>query len=663
MNREFWKKVLDESNLLIIIPAIVIVASLVWFLVFGLSNPGSSSVHSHSSIVNMQYSYENAYLSEFDTYGSSKDNPYFVLDPYKIAPLSGLLMFEVDVNTEFKVVIKGKTLDGDIEYKTKSLLAHNIPIYGLYPGIVNTVELYENDGVGNYTLISTISVETDPLPDEIKLPSLINTTYDYFQNDLMITMSSTHNYPVGYDYLGDVRWYLSEEFSWSPELLQNGHLLLGHRDLMYPYYSTELLEIDYLGKAYVQYDIPGGYHHDFTELSSGNLLVATNGSDGLLEDTLIELDRTTGEVVKTISIADYIDPLDGASKMWKPSDWFHLNSIEYHLLSDSIILSGSYQDIVISINYTTGELNWVLGDPTDWETGFVDQYFFTPVGDNFEWQYAQNGVKVLENGDIFLFDNGINKSKNRDNDIDRFLTYSRGVMFRLDTDLMTIEQIFEYGKDLGTDFYSSYNSNVEYYSDGNYLIHSGGHGMISGALMELPIYFENSNSAIDLLSITVELVDDVEVYKMEIEDNIYQVNRISLYENAVNLKLGKAKSLGAQTKTPEYESAIYQKFNIFDTVPIKHEIHLYKEFDRFVIEGTFNKDSSIYLVLENSSGVNQYYIPAKASSYEIICNDECVEGLVGITYYVNEEGMFGKYNVYLIIDGKKYNTYKTVTFE
>ena len=209
MNSLFWKKVFDESNLLIIIPATVIVASLVWFLVFGLSSPDTTLINSSRAIVDLHQSYENGYLDSYSEDEYSQFNPFFILDPYKMAPLSGLLMFEAGSDTVFKVVIKGKTEEADFEYITEALTSHSIPIYGLYPGTRNIVELYELDGLGNYEMVNVVYVKTEQLPNSVILPLSIDTTYDYFKDNLMVTMSSNDNFPVGYDMFGDVRWYLS----------------------------------------------------------------------------------------------------------------------------------------------------------------------------------------------------------------------------------------------------------------------------------------------------------------------------------------------------------------------------------------------------------------------------------------------------------------------
>ena len=588
MNKEFWKKLFDESNLLIIIPAIFIVASLVVLLIFGFSDPKTYKVTEIESLLSSQSDAEIDYLVEFSNGSYTPTNPYFILDPYDISPLTGLLMFETSEVKEFKVVIEGKTEDSFFEYSTESLISHIIPIYGLYPNFDNVVLLYELVEVDTYELVHTESIKTGKLPSSIILPTLFETTYEYFGNDLMITMSNNSHMPVGYDINGHVRWYLNKELAWGPDQLENGNFIFGNRDLVDPYYSAELLEMDYLGKICGSYNIPYGYHHDIAELQNGNLIVATNDFSGTVEDIIIEIDRVTGETVKTIDMDDYLNMLDGTSEMWTLIDWFHLNSLYYDKCSNSLIISGKNQDIVLSIDYESLELNWIIGDTVNWDEEIVNEYFFTPVGEDFEWQYAQSDVEVLGNGDILIFDNGINKSKLRENDILSRDTYSRAVVYRLDKELMTIEQVFEYGKSLGTLFYSPEYSNVDVHGINNYLIHSGENAWIRGVLNILPGYELEEGDYFVQHSTTLEILEGVEVFRMEMEDSIHQTLRASLYENTTNYSPAEGLNLGKHLVTPEFIGAIYTKLNVLDTVPEEHEINFIKEFDRLIFTANFN---------------------------------------------------------------------------
>lgn len=112
----------------------------------------------------------------------------------------------------------------------------------------------------------------------------------------------------------------------------------------------------------------------------------------------------------------------------------------------------------------------------------VDKYFFKPVGDlsKFDWQYEQHACVVCPDGDVMCFDNGQYRAKVKEKYIDNKDNFSRGVRYRIDTDKMEIEQVWQYGKERGQEFFSAYICNVEYYAEGHYMIHSGGIGREDG---------------------------------------------------------------------------------------------------------------------------------------------------------------------------------------
>ena len=235
--------------------------------------------------------------------------------------------------------------------------------------------------------------------------------------------------------------------------------------------------MDLLGKIYKEYSLEGGYHHDYYEMENGNLLIASddfNNEDGTVEDYIVELDRDTGLVVKTFDLKDVLNMKDGQSENWTAYDWFHNNSVWYDKKTNSITLSGRHQDAVINIDYNTGELNWIIGDSTNWSEEY-QKYFFKPIGDGeFEWQWSQHAAMVTPEGYIFILDNGNNKSKIKEEYVDATNSYTRGVMYEIDTKNMTIKQVWEYGKNRGSEFYSPYISDVDYLNENHYIVHSGG---------------------------------------------------------------------------------------------------------------------------------------------------------------------------------------------
>ncbi len=664
MTKETFKKFLFDNNLIIIAVGFLISLLLVGFLIFGLSDPTSTFVKSSSSLTELQSNYEERFIKEYDQGVFTKEDPLFILDPYHISPLSGLLLFDTEEAVSFKLVVRGKTLEADMEYVSYTRTNHRIPVYGLYADYNNTIELYEIGPGKTEHIVRIFNVRTDKLPEEVLLPSVIETTYEYFGDNLMMLMPAAQSLPVAYDFAGDVRWYLSTTLAWAPIMLENGHLLLGTNTLISsPYYTSGLFEIDYLGKIHSEFILPGGYHHDVFEMPNGNLLIGTSDFDGTVEDVVVEMDRSTGEILKTWNITDYIPELDGMSEMWTTFDWFHNNSVFYDETTDSIILSGRHQDAVISIGYSSSELNWILGDPENWGEELVDEYFFTPIGLDFEWQYAQHSAIVLEDGNIFLFDNGNNRSKLRENDVAPLDNYSRGVIYEIDTDLMTIDQIYQFGKELGYKFYSPYISNVAYYDDQNYMIHSGGHGEYGLLPLNIPAPLSENYEDIILNSITIEVLDEEIAYRLEVADNFYRALKIELYDDISPVRFGAAEIHGELNPTEETDDTIDTRWNLFDTVPGKYDISINKGSSRLEFQGIFDRGDLIYISLENSYEEHLYKVNLSSNTYTAMCIAIFEGDDSHVTYYINEENISGIYNIYLYINGHKYNTYEKVVFK
>lgn len=79
-----------------------------------------------------------------------------------------------------------------------------------------------------------------------------------------------------------------------------------------------------------------------------------------------------------------------------------------------------------------------------------------------------------------VFDNSHYRAKSKENYVPAGDNFSRGVRYRINTEAMTIEQMWQFGKERGASFFSTYISNVEYYDEGHYMVHSGGTGVLQG---------------------------------------------------------------------------------------------------------------------------------------------------------------------------------------
>lgn len=395
--------------------------------------------------------------------GYSFEEPNVIVNPYGNSPLTAVAAFHTDKELGGTVTVKGKDEKNDITGTFEAATDHLVPIYGLYNGATTEVVLTLEDGTS--TTVEVTTEKTDINVGTIETTMSDDSAYDY-SNLTFVCSSAGMLYAL--DSAGDIRWYFTDGGVLGVHQLKNGHLMMPTSFLLKSmYYKAGLQEIDLSDKIYRQYMIPGGMHHDFQELPDGNLLVAGDSPDlSTVEDYVVEIDRESGEVVWELNAADLIGKEDGQSASIATDgsdeiDWFHNNSLWYDEKNDLVLLSARHKDAIIAIHKSDKSLAWILGDPANWN-GVDKKYFFTPTGDDFEWQYAQHQITMLDNGDIMMFDNGTAKVKLSDNDnrVSGDDIYSRAVVYHINTDDMTIEQVFEYGKERGPQWYSDWISGV-----------------------------------------------------------------------------------------------------------------------------------------------------------------------------------------------------------
>lgn len=634
----------------------IIVLMILGSIFYSYNNlKGKSKIDLTASLVTKQNEIEKT----IKTNGYTIDNPKVLLDHYDASPLTALILFETEEEVSPKITIEGKDKLTTIETEFAKNTKHYLPIYGLYADYNNKVDISYTLSDGK-KITKQVEIQTDKLPDDFVLPTSVKKDSSKLTNDLYFFTPSSKGYTCAYDVNGDVRWYLSNNAVWDNTRLKNGHMMVSTERLVNsPYYMTGLYEIDLLGHIYNEYSLKGGYHHDYFELPNGNLLVASddfNNESGTVEDYIVELDRTTGNIIKTWDLKDILNMEDGKSENWSSYDWFHNNSVWYDEATNSITLSGRHQDAVINIDYTSGKLNWIIGDPTNWSSEY-QKYFFTPVGKDFEWQWSQHAAMITPEGYVFIFDNGNNKSKDSSKYVDATNSYSRGVMYKIDTDKMTIEQVYEYGKERGSSFYSPYISDVDYLSKNHYLIHSGGIVYVDGKNSNQPAGFSSNTT---LKSDTVEVLNNKVIFEIVLPTNNYRVEKLSLYtENDYENTLGKRLGSLGETRVSKKDNKFIKTVEIDDNYN-KRNITLTNEEDRLVISGKFKKEENVSFILRKGF-TNNYYDqiiskkPYTALCVDIFTEEETNEG-INITRYINKETLMGKYSIYIKINDKIYKT-------
>ena len=611
-------------------------------------------------IIHQQKANEEAFLAELANGDYTLANPLVKLNPYIICPLSAMILFKTPRPEEVTIIVKGKEPAGDIVHRFPAAYDHVLPVYGLYAGYDNTVEIVLQDGTKN-----SVTITTDPLMEGVPESTSIDTTAEYMGDNFVFLTASMRSWPVGYDYKGDLRWYCTENLAFDIKRIKNGHILVGTERLVkMPYFTTGLYEMNFGGKIFKEYVIPcGGYHHDQFQMEDGNILALTfDFYSGTVEDVCVLLDKDTSEILKKWDYKTVLPQHGPGSGSQTEEDWFHNNAVWYDKKTNSLTFSGRHEDAVINLDFETGELNWIIGDPENWPQEYVDKYFFTPVGDGeFDWQYEQHACVVLPDGDIMLFDNGHYRAKNPDNYIPNSQNFSRGVRYRIDTDKMTIEQVWQYGKERGAEFFSPYICNVEYYDEGHYMVHSGGIGYLDGKPCEgmavMLAMQPETKDRVSFESITCELIDDEVVYELHVPANCYRAEKLPIYFAGEAFEQGEGQYLGGLIETETTRMKV-KADETGEIIPEHYNASILEEEDRIMVNAIYTEGEFVQILLVDENGeTRRYPVNTVGQDFTAMCVGTFQkENPCDIDTFINKTGLVGPQTVKILCEDKIYET-------
>jgi len=514
------------------------------------------------------------------------DKPKVILNPYKISPLTALVIFKTNDLASTTVTVKGKDGDDDITNIFVPSKEHLITIYGLYPDYENTVIINSSSEE------KVLKIKTDKLPDIITKSNVYESNSDNFY-----FTTSVDGYPTAYDKNGNVRWYLNKKYKWDFTRLSNGYILLGDYNLMRePYYSSSLVEMDLLGKIYYEYVIPGGYHHDVFEKIDGNLILLSNDFNGSTkEDLIVEIDRNTGEIVKSFDL----------SKLFKDNkdNWISLNSITYDGETNTIFAFGENKDMIINIDYNTGEINWIIAD-NDKIPSKYQKYLLTG-NKNPEFPIKPQSITLTEGNFAYI------NSKDNENHL---------IVYNIDAYNKTFEEVSNYN--LGV---SGNNANIDY-SDGSFVITQD----------NLIKKLENN----DLSTI------------MEVNTNLYSSKSTKMYAGDMYV-IGSGTRLGNTGITPttaDHNVIIHKNDK---SVFKQYNLKFVRDANRLIVEGTFKNTDKVQVILDN-------VLSKKTYDVDVTNGKDTISGKKQTITYINRQGIYGKYYIYLKVNDVNYKLNKYV---
>jgi arylsulfate sulfotransferase len=429
-------------------------------------------------------------------------------NPTGYAPLTAELELTTSRPVAVEVVVPGRNGGEEVRHRFPSVSQQaRLPILGLYPGVDNTITLRFLDPAGTLLGEVTRTITTPSLLRDFPRITVNSATpaamtpgmnlVSYFGYYSQLTPQR----PFIFDTEGAIRWYL--DFTHHPNLmnlfydcgvarLANGNLYFGDGS------TGRIIEMDMLGRIVHQWTMPGyGFHHNVIEKPNGNFVATVNKwGVATVEDYVIEIDRTTGAIVREWNLNQSLDHTRRAWPMVgdENADWFHGNGLAYDPRDDAIIVSGRTQGVVKLTN--DNQVVWILaphrewgtaGDGTDLSTKLLQPLDANgqPITDpavldgtanhpDFEWNWYQHAPKLMPDGTLLVFDNGDNR-----NYVDQ-PWYSRAVAFRINADAMTVQQLWQYGKERGTETFSRVISDVAYHAAEDNIMFSPGAVSFSG---------------------------------------------------------------------------------------------------------------------------------------------------------------------------------------
>jgi hypothetical protein len=344
----------------------------------------------------------------------------------------------------------------------------NLPVFGLYSNYLNAVALnlkFADGSTQNTTTnIQTAAYDggTYSMPIVIQ-PRLTNTTLSY--DFIMLKSYAMPNTPIIIDSDAEIRWIGTANIASSPSaFFENGFYVTSGTALYRNEFDGSFAEVaDYSSLGVID------FHHNIDFGKTGLILdIDTTVNTECIN---YEVDGK-GNVLKTWNYADIVsatmtaggdDPNQFVN--YGTADWFHNNATVYRALDNSLVVS-SRENFVMAIDYDSGAMKWILGDPTKkWFEFKSLRSLAYKLGKNSLPPAGQHAVSV-PGSEVMVFDDGTGSAYQMPPGVTR--TYSAPRRYNLDDQTGRATEVWHYLHD--PSIYSPYCSSVYEDAKDNYLV-------------------------------------------------------------------------------------------------------------------------------------------------------------------------------------------------
>jgi arylsulfate sulfotransferase len=336
--------------------------------------------------------------------------------------------------------------------------AITVPVFGLYQRFANSVKIVA-------AFVDGTSQEIDL---ELTSPHYVSGIYDH---PAVVVQPRTTDTTLSYDFMelksfinphsptivdtdGEIRWVgTSDTASMEAIFLDNSFFVTaitgagtGEGGT-----GTTILRNEFDGSTSVVADYAAAgvttFHHNFDFGKTGILTGITTAD--YLESTIMEV-ATTGQILHIWNMAKIIsdamtaggdDPSLFVAKPGALTDWFHNNANAYRPSDNSLIVS-SRENFVIALDYETGAIKWIMGDPTkQWHQFASLRKYALKATDGTHPPIGQHAVSVYRDK-LLLFDDGYYSADHTPKGRNR--TYSAPRKYSLDLNNRTYTEVWDY---------------------------------------------------------------------------------------------------------------------------------------------------------------------------------------------------------------------------
>jgi hypothetical protein len=383
-----------------------------------------------------------------------------------------------------------------------------VPVFGLYAGYDNQVLVQLDQTNGTVSL--EVSIPTMPYVDPtgiygqpyIRTPRAARAEGSVLGFDFIYIKSALGS-PVIVDTDAQIRWAVPAILNSLSSTLVGDEFVIGDA-------AEPIVHRVRLDGTVSQGPLPGSFmdfDHDIEAGKTG--LMAEVDAPGNIESNVIEMaDSSSNTILNQWDLGAILSAYmsshgDDPTQFVRPGvDWFHSNSAIYDASDNSLIVS-SRENFVIKLDYATGAIKWILGDPTKYWYTFpslrAKALTLAPGG---LYPIGQHALS-LTSGLLMLFNDGEGSYYEPPNQsAGQTRTYSAVSAYAINEASMTAQEVWDY--DAGQTIFSTLCSSAYQTADQSLLVDyayadSGTMAILVGlnAAHETVFYFEYPTTGCD----------------------------------------------------------------------------------------------------------------------------------------------------------------------